>query len=145
MTWQSRLLRAILAKLSLTALMENSPSGLWRTLGKRVGFTPSRVRISYSPLVGFPRLSWKPFSLLNYKTPSFQTVFSLTLHQLLPQIECCAKTRPLNNTRDTQNKAVVHNSPDFLFSYRLYLYISAIGVHDEYTCFPSHFNYYSRL
>ena len=28
---------------------ENSPSGLWRTLGKRVGCKPSRVRIPYSP------------------------------------------------------------------------------------------------
>ena len=33
--------------------VENSPSGLWRTLGKRVGVTASRVRISYSPRVGF--------------------------------------------------------------------------------------------
>src|SRR3954447_6617636 len=28
---------------------EDSPRGLWRSLGKRVGFTPSRVRISYPP------------------------------------------------------------------------------------------------
>ena len=28
---------------------EDSPSGLWRTLGKRVGVTASRVRISYPP------------------------------------------------------------------------------------------------
>ena len=34
--------------------MEDSPSGLWRTLGKRVGVTASRVRISYSPPVGLP-------------------------------------------------------------------------------------------
>ena len=33
--------------------MEDSPSGLWRTLGKRVGVTASRVRISYPPLAGF--------------------------------------------------------------------------------------------
>ena len=32
-----------------TARMEDSPSGLWRTLGKRVGVTASRVRISYPP------------------------------------------------------------------------------------------------
>ena len=32
--------------------MEDSPSGLWRTLGKRVGVTASRVRISYPPLAG---------------------------------------------------------------------------------------------
>src|SRR3954466_13986078 len=31
---------------------EDSPSGLWRTLGKRVGFTPSGVRIPYPPQVG---------------------------------------------------------------------------------------------
>src|SRR5687768_6348307 len=30
---------------------EDSPRGLGRTLGKRVGFTPSRVRISYPPPV----------------------------------------------------------------------------------------------
>ena len=29
---------------------EDSPSGLWRTLGKRVGVTPSRVRIPRPPL-----------------------------------------------------------------------------------------------
>ena len=40
--------------------MENSPSGLWRTLGKRVGVTASRVRISYSPPSGFPDFR-KPF------------------------------------------------------------------------------------
>src|SRR5690625_6884029 len=28
---------------------EDSPSGLWRTLGKRVGLTPSRVRIPHPP------------------------------------------------------------------------------------------------
>src|SRR5690606_11668437 len=31
------------------ALQEDSPSGLWRTLGKRVGFTPSGVRIPHPP------------------------------------------------------------------------------------------------
>ena len=31
--------------------LENSPSGLWRTLGKRVGCKPSGVRIPYSPPV----------------------------------------------------------------------------------------------
>ena len=49
----------ILFKLSFVMLfstmidVENSPSGLWRTLGKRVGVTASRVRISYSPRLGF--------------------------------------------------------------------------------------------
>jgi hypothetical protein len=31
--------------------LEDSPSGLWRTLGKRVGFTPSGVRIPHPPQV----------------------------------------------------------------------------------------------
>ena len=31
--------------------MEDSPSGLWRSLGKRVGSNPSRVQIPYPPLV----------------------------------------------------------------------------------------------
>ena len=34
---------------SRAARRENSPSGLWRTLGKRVGVTPSGVRIPHSP------------------------------------------------------------------------------------------------
>jgi hypothetical protein len=29
--------------------LEDSPSGLWRTLGKRVGLTPSGVRIPHPP------------------------------------------------------------------------------------------------
>ena len=33
----------------LSSDAEDSPSGLWRTLGKRVGFTPSRVRIPHPP------------------------------------------------------------------------------------------------
>ena len=41
--------------------MENSPSGLWRTLGKRVGVTASRVRISYSPRTGFSKKFESPF------------------------------------------------------------------------------------
>ena len=31
--------------------MEDSPSGLWRTLGKRVGLTPSRVQIPHPPQI----------------------------------------------------------------------------------------------
>ena len=30
--------------------LEDSPSGLWRTPGTRVGFTPSGVQIPYPPL-----------------------------------------------------------------------------------------------
>lgn len=43
--------------------VENSPSGLWRTLGKRVGVTASRVRISYSPRLGVlaSTTGWNPF------------------------------------------------------------------------------------
>src|SRR5206468_5429343 len=36
---------------SLSSPAEDSPSGLGRTLGKRVGGNPSRVRISYPPPV----------------------------------------------------------------------------------------------
>ena len=48
--------------------VENSPSGLWRTLGKRVGVTASRVRISYSPRVGFlaNMSGWNPFYIFAY-------------------------------------------------------------------------------
>src|SRR5437667_12462851 len=35
------------ARMSVSWPTEDSPSGLGRTLGKRVGLTPSRVRISY--------------------------------------------------------------------------------------------------
>ena len=44
--------------------MEDSPSGLWRTLGKRVGVTASRVRISYPP----PGLEpWKPLKSFGFR------------------------------------------------------------------------------
>jgi hypothetical protein len=33
----------------VTSPTEDSPSGLWRSLGKRVGLTPSGVRIPYPP------------------------------------------------------------------------------------------------
>jgi hypothetical protein len=35
--------------LPVTFRAEDSPRGLWRSLGKRVGFTPSRVRIPHPP------------------------------------------------------------------------------------------------
>ena len=44
-----------------TARMEDSPSGLWRTLGKRVGVTASRVRISYPPPSPFSHPKEKGF------------------------------------------------------------------------------------
>ena len=46
--------------------MENSPSGLWRTLGKRVGVTASRVRISYSPPGLEPRKPLKSFGFRGF-------------------------------------------------------------------------------
>ena len=46
--------------------MENSPSGLWRTLGKRVGVTASRVRISYSPPGLEPRKPLKTFGFRGF-------------------------------------------------------------------------------
>lgn len=50
--------------------LEDSPSGLWRTLGKRVGLTPSGVRIPYPPRWLAPR----PFAgeqaiLVGYENP----------------------------------------------------------------------------
>lgn len=33
----------------ILSIVEGSPSGLWRTLGKRVGCKPSRVRIPLPP------------------------------------------------------------------------------------------------
>ena len=53
--------------------MENSPSGLWRTLGKRVGVTASRVRISYSPPGLEPR---KPLESFGFWGSFFSTPFS---------------------------------------------------------------------
>ncbi len=36
----------------LDSLTEDSPSGLWRALGKRVGSNPSRVQIPHPPRAG---------------------------------------------------------------------------------------------
>lgn len=60
--------------------VENSPSGLWRTLGKRVGVTASRVRISYSPRVGvLANMSgWNPFRTI-YFAPVLLATALLTL------------------------------------------------------------------
>lgn len=46
--------------------MEDSPSGLWRTLGKRVGVTASRVRISYPPPGLKPRKPLKSFGFRGF-------------------------------------------------------------------------------
>ena len=46
--------------------MEDSPSGLWRTLGKRVGVTASRVRISYPPPRLEPRKPLKSFGFRGF-------------------------------------------------------------------------------
>jgi hypothetical protein len=40
---------------------EDSPSGLWRTLGKRVGFTPSGVRIPHPPPAEGPHRTVRAF------------------------------------------------------------------------------------
>ena len=46
-----------LAKLpQVASAAEDSPSGLWRTLGKRVGGNPSRVRIPHPPPQSPPTL-----------------------------------------------------------------------------------------
>src|SRR6201996_1496837 len=56
---------------------EDSPSGLWRTLGKRVGGNPSRVRIPHpppfsagAPLPGFPAISAGPRNLVTSRAIS---------------------------------------------------------------------------
>ena len=49
--------------------MEDSPSGLWRTLGKRVGVTASRVRISYPPPGFEPRKPLKSFGFRGFVLP----------------------------------------------------------------------------
>ena len=46
--------------------MEDSPSGLWRTLGKRVGVTASRVRISYPPPGLEPRKPLESFGFRGF-------------------------------------------------------------------------------
>ena len=46
--------------------MEDSPSGLWRTLGKRVGVTASRVRISYPPPGFEPRKPLESFGFRGF-------------------------------------------------------------------------------
>lgn len=46
--------------------MEDSPSGLWRTLGKRVGCKPSRVQISYPPPGLEPRKPLKSFGFRGF-------------------------------------------------------------------------------
>ena len=48
---------------------EDSPSGLWRSLGKRVGLTPSGVRTPYPPPDKGTH-SWVPFRLALAKEQS---------------------------------------------------------------------------
>lgn len=47
---------------AITKYLEDSPSGLWRTLGKRVGCKPSGVRIPHPPLVVMSGLCRASFS-----------------------------------------------------------------------------------
>ncbi len=46
--------------LQLSNSLEDSPSGLWRTPGTRVGFTPSGVQIPHPPPEKKPRFRKKP-------------------------------------------------------------------------------------
>src|ERR1700760_2776361 len=45
-------------QLTVSLPTEDSPSGLWRTLGKRVGGNPSRVRIPHPPPLPAARAPW---------------------------------------------------------------------------------------
>lgn len=63
--------------------LEDSPRGLWRTLGKRVGFTPSRVRISHPPLFRWSQEKSKessaisnPFHQLGNRDPNVPLSYS---------------------------------------------------------------------
>jgi hypothetical protein len=49
--------------LPVTFRAEDSPRGLWRSLGKRVGCKPSRVRIPHPPPGGKRALTWKRRSI----------------------------------------------------------------------------------
>lgn len=61
--------------------MEDSPSGLWRTLGKRVGCKPSGVRIPYPP----------PKCLQTKTRDARALLHSYPLLQLLPEQRVFAK------------------------------------------------------
>src|SRR3546814_14011602 len=52
---------------------EVSPSGLWRSLGKRVGLTPSGVRIPLPPQIGRPG---ENRGVRHFATPSFRGHFA---------------------------------------------------------------------
>lgn len=51
----------------LLRLLEISPSGLWRTLGKRVGCKPSGVRIPLSPQITPENIEFPGFFVENTK------------------------------------------------------------------------------
>ena len=57
--------------LPVTFRAEDSPRGLWRSLGKRVGFTPSRVRIPHPPQLP---LGETPLTLIHVPSPLWTLV-----------------------------------------------------------------------
>ena len=59
--------RATTQNLRLSSPTEVSPSGLWRTLGKRVGLTPSRVRIPHPPPATFASRSEEPVPEIGFR------------------------------------------------------------------------------
>lgn len=76
---------------------EDSPSGLGRTLGKRVGGNPSRVRISYPPPVPHraqrrraPPLAVGPFAVLRLRCPSRFSSRSASRDARSTPPVCCA-------------------------------------------------------
>ena len=81
---------------------ENSPSGLWRTLGKRVGLTPSGVRIPYSP-PAFARLTNPPRVLLYYDSP-------MSEKEVLAYIN--AQSEPKRTTLLEVRKSILEIEPD---------------------------------
>ena len=56
----------------LSFATEVSPSGLWRTLGKRVGLTPSRVRIPHPPPLTKVRRSEEPVPEIGFRARRLQ-------------------------------------------------------------------------
>ena len=97
--------------------VENSPSGLWRTLGKRVGVTASRVRISYSPRLGvLANMSgWNPFYIFAYASKYINIQAAKRLTQLLGNF--CAE-------QPCKIEAILRFSA--LVTLRSYLYLTAI-------------------
>ena len=90
--------------------MENSPSGLWRTLGKRVGVTASRVRISYSPPSGFSGQSESPFFMPGngFLSTIPTSLAHMPFCRLMPSndVGCADIDDTLGDTHDGPNRCV---------------------------------------